>query len=175
MARYLNTIFPTAQVHHTALLGDNSVVWHFANILEGAEIGKDVVIGSSCFLGRRCRIGEGSRLHPGACIPDNAIIGSHVFVGANVVLTDVAIPNLHDKSLEQHCPPTIEDDVVLGSNAVILPGVIVHKGAIVGAGAVVTRDVPAGCTVVGNPARVVRRPVWDAPAVNEAGEIVTHG
>jgi acetyltransferase-like isoleucine patch superfamily enzyme len=87
-------------------------------------------------------------------LPDNVVIGNYVFVGANVVLTDVAYPNLQDKTQEVHRPPVIEDGVVLGSNAVILAGVVVHRGAVVGAGAIVTRDVPAGAVVVGTPARV---------------------
>ena len=169
---YRNMIHAPAQVHHTVLIGDGCEIWPFVNLLEGVSLGKNCVIGSGVFLGRRVQIGEGTRIHPGAALPDNAIIGKYCFIGANVVLADVAIPNLRDKSQEVHRPPVIEDDVVLGSNAVILPGIIVHRGAIVGAGAVVTRDVPAGCTAVGNPARITRYPVWRMPACNEAGEVL---
>jgi acetyltransferase-like isoleucine patch superfamily enzyme len=153
MAEYRNMIHPPVQMHHTVLIGEGAEIWPFANILEGASLGKGCVVGSGVFIGRRVQIGDGTRIHPGAALPDNAIIGAFCFIGANVVLADVAIPNLRDKSQEIHRPPLIEDDVMLGSNAVILPGVVVHKGAIVGAGAIVTHDVPAGVTVMGNPAR----------------------
>lgn len=173
MSEYCNHIHPPAAVHHTVLIGHGTVIWSFANILEGVTLGKNCVIGSGVFLGRRVQIGEGTRIHPGAAVPDNAIVGAYVFIGANVVLADVVSPNLRDKAQELHRPPVIEDDVMLGSNAVILPGVIVHRGARVGAGAVVVRDVPPGCTVVGNPARITRYPLWDAtPTCNEAGEVL---
>jgi UDP-2-acetamido-3-amino-2,3-dideoxy-glucuronate N-acetyltransferase len=174
MGVYQNMIHEPVQVHHTVLIGNGCEIWPFATLLEGVELGNDVVVGTCTFLGRRCRIGAGTRIHPGAAIPDNAVIGARVFIGANVVLTDVSIPELRDKRLEVHRPPTIEDDVVLGSNAVILPGVIVHRGAIVGAGSVVSRDVPPDCIVMGNPARVTR---YATPSLglNEAGEIVSHG
>jgi UDP-2-acetamido-3-amino-2,3-dideoxy-glucuronate N-acetyltransferase len=153
MAEYRNMIHPPVQMHHTVLLGEGCEIWPFANILEGVSLGKYCVVGSGVFLGRRVQIGDYTRIHPGAALPDNAIIGCYCFIGANVVLADVPIPNLRDKSQEVHRPPIIEDDVMLGSNAVILPGVVVHRGALVGAGAIVSHDVPEGVTVVGNPAR----------------------
>jgi UDP-2-acetamido-3-amino-2,3-dideoxy-glucuronate N-acetyltransferase len=174
MGAYSNMIHEPVQLHHTVLIGNGCEIWPFATLLEGVELGDGVVVGTCTFLGRRCRIGAGTRIHPGAAIPDNAVIGARVFIGANVVLTDVSIPELRDKHLEVHRPPIIEDDVVLGSNAVILPGVIVHRGAVVGAGSVVSRDVPPHCIVMGNPARVTR---YATPSLglNEAGEIVSHG
>lgn len=156
MAEYRNMIHEPAQIHHTVLIGDGSEIWPFATLLEGVSLGKNVVVGTCTFLGRRCQIGDGTRIHPGAALPDNTMVGQRCFIGANVVLTDVAYPHLRDKAQEVHRPPVIEDDVVLGSNAVILPGVTVHCGAIVGAGSIVTRDVAAGTVVKGNPARVSR-------------------
>lgn len=156
MSSYEVQIHEPAQVHHTVLIGPGSVIWPFTTVLEGVSIGKNCVLGTSIFIGRRCQIGDGTRIHPGAALPDNAIVGERCFIGANVVLADVAYPNLRDKSQEVHRPPIIEDDVVLGSNAVILPGVTVHRGAVVGAGSIVTHDVQAGTVVKGNPARPAR-------------------
>jgi acetyltransferase-like isoleucine patch superfamily enzyme len=174
MGVYSNMIHEPVQIHHTVLIGNGCEIWPFATLMEGVELGDNVVVGTCAELGRRCRIGAGSRIEPGAKLPNNAVVGAYVFIGANVVLADVSIPQLRAREMEVHRPPTIEDDVVLGSNAVILPGVVVHRGAIVGAGSIVSRDVPPHCIVMGNPARVTR---YATPSLglNEAGEIVSQG
>lgn len=170
MGEYRVTIHEPHNLHHTVLMGDGCEVWPFTTILEGTALGKNVTVGTGVFIGRRCLIGQGTRIHPNAALPDGTIIGEHVFVGASVTLTDVAYPNLRDKSTEVHRPPIIEDEVVLGSNCVILPGVTVHRGAVVGAGSVVTHDVKAHTVVVGNPARPTKARLH--MTCNEAGEVV---
>jgi acetyltransferase-like isoleucine patch superfamily enzyme len=107
-------------------------------------------------------------MHPGAAIPNDAFIGHRVYIGPNVVLANDARPYVGMPSAMHHSPE-IEDDAVIGANAVLLPGVIIGRGALVGAGAVVTRSVPPFTTVVGNPAWVLRA------ACNEAGEEVPYG
>lgn len=174
MGTYANVIHDGAHVHHTALIGDGTVIWHEAIILEGAHIGNGCTIGAFTLLGRRCRIGDHCVLHQGAALPDNVIIGHYVFIGAYAVLNDVVYPNLRDRSQEVHRPPIVEDDVVICSGAKINPGVVLHRGAFVGAGAVVTRDVPAWHVVGGVPAKRL----WKARRMlelNEAGEVLSHG
>ena len=155
---YNITIHEPAAVHHTACIGDGTVIWAFASIAEGVSIGKHCVIGATTFLGPHCQIGDYTRIHHGAAIPANCTVGQYCFVGANVVLMDVARPNVRHPEVEVHQPPVIEDDVMLGSGALVLPGITIHTGAIIGAGAVVTRDVKPGCVVKGNPARMALRP-----------------
>lgn len=170
---YAVTLHQPNQVHHTVGLGDGAVVWPFTTILAGSQLGRYVTIGTCVFIGRRVTIGAETRIHPGAAIPDGAVIGSRCYIGSNVTLTDVRRPDLADKASEVHLPPVIEDDCVIGCNAVILPGVRIGKGATVGAGSVVTRDVRPGTTVAGNPSRVLassRR--LRVPQLNEAAEVV---
>ena len=154
---YQTTLHQPSQVHPTVLLGNDTVIWPFSTILEGSQLGKRCVVGTCVFIGRRCLIGDEVHFHPGAAIPNEARIGHRVYVGPNVVLANDALPYV-DSALAtgEHRPPIIEDDVILGANAVILPGVRVGRGAIVGAGAVVTCDVPPFTRVVGNPARPMR-------------------
>lgn len=167
---YHVTIHTPSQVHHTAHIGNGSVVWPYATILEGAQLGVYCVIGSCVFVGKHARLGDGCRLHQGAAIPNDAVIGHRVYVGSHVTLINVKYPNLRDKTQEVFLPPVIEDDVVIGANVVILPGVVVHEGAVIGAGSVVTKDVVAYTTVVGNPARRLMQ--YRVPAINEAGQVV---
>jgi acetyltransferase-like isoleucine patch superfamily enzyme len=164
VAEYAVFIHAGADVHPTVHLGHGSRVWNGAVILEGTTLGEHCTVGNGVFIGRRCQIGDDVAVHPGAAIPDGAVIGNRVYIGASVTLTDVKRPCLADRTQEVHCPPVIGDDVAVGCNAVLLPGVVIGAGATVGAGSVVTRDVAAGCTVVGNPARRIQykppRPPW---------------
>jgi len=165
---YAVTIHSPSQVHPTVLLGDGTVIWPFSTLLEGTQLGKRCVVGTGVFIGRRAVLGDDVHLHPGAALPNDARVGHRVYIGPNVVLANDARPYIGacEDSTCRHMPPWIDDDAVLGANAVILPGVRVGRGALIGAGSVVTRDVPPHATVVGNPARVLQM------AVNEAGERV---
>jgi UDP-2-acetamido-3-amino-2,3-dideoxy-glucuronate N-acetyltransferase len=153
MAEYRCDIHEPLQLHYTVTIGDGSVLWPFSTYLEGTTIGRACTLGTCCFVGRRVRIGHHVTLHTGVQIPDGAIIGDWCMLGPNAVLTDCLHPNLRHRDLEVHRPPVLEDDVSLGANCVILPGVHIGAGAQIGAGAVVTRDVAAGAIVMGNPAR----------------------
>ena len=154
MSEYAVTIHEPSQVHATVLLGDQTVIWPYTTILEGVQLGKRCVIGTCGFIGRRCVIGDDAHFHSGVQLPNEAVIGNRVYLGPNVVLTNDAYPYVAGSSPVQ-VAPIVGDDVVIGANAVILPGVRIGKGALVGAGAVVTRDVAPGMVVVGNPARVL--------------------
>jgi UDP-2-acetamido-3-amino-2,3-dideoxy-glucuronate N-acetyltransferase len=162
VSAYAVTIHQPSQVHDTVRLGEGTVVWPFATILEGVQCGAHCVIGTSVFLGRRCVLGDDVHLHPGAALPNDTHVGNRVYIGPNVVLCNDAYPRVGAPT-QPHDPPVIADDVILGANCVLLPGVRIGAGAIVGAGAVVTHDVSPGITVVGNPARrlwaMVERPL----------------
>jgi maltose O-acetyltransferase len=122
------------------------------NVERGAHFGwgSEVIIGDSSRIGTNCQV------------PANVRIGSDVMIGPDVLI--VAQNHKYDSieipmRLQGNMPPypvTIEDDVWIGARVIILPGVTVHMGAIIGAGAVVTKDVPSYAICAGNPARVVK-------------------
>ncbi|MGU5658636.1 sugar O-acetyltransferase [Aeromonas veronii] len=119
-----------------------------------------------CTYGRHIHLGKDSYINMGATLLDNAPIriGAHVMIGPNVQIYTAAHALEADERIqgtETALPVTIEDKVWIGGGAILLPGVTIGREAIVGAGAVVTKDVPAGARVVGNPARIL-------PAKNRA-------
>lgn len=107
------------------------------------------------FIGPNAVIGEGCKIQAFAFIPDNVVIGNRVFIGPHVCFTNDKYPPSHGKW--KNDPPTVvEDDVSIGAGAVILPSLRLGKGCRIGAGAVVTKDVKAGTTVIGSPAYEIR-------------------
>lgn len=148
MNHSLNFIDPSAR------LGENVNVWHFTAVLAGVAIGDNVNIGSGCEIGRGSIIGSGSRIGHGVFLPPNSFIGRNVFIGPNSVFTDDKRPVVNNPSYDAN-PPVIHDHVSIGAGCVILPGVTIYSGAMIGAGSVVTRDVPSNSLVYGD--RAVER------------------
>jgi len=145
-------VYQPAFVARTAALGKGSIVYYFAQVREACLIGERVVIGSNCFIGEGTLIGSDTRIQHGCFLPKRSRIGSRVFIGPNVTATDDKRPRVNHRDYNAQ-PPTIHDDASIGAGAILLPGVIIGKGAMVGAGSVVVRDVPAGETYYGAPAQ----------------------
>ena len=120
-----------------------------ARIEPGAVIREKVEIGEGAVINIGAVIGEGTMIDMGAVLGGRAIVGNRCHIGAGTVLAGVVEP-------ASATPVVIEDDVMIGANAVVIEGVRVGRGAVVGAGAIVIKDVPAGAVVVGNPARIIK-------------------
>lgn len=141
-------------------LGQNVIYYHFIN-LYGCTIGDDTKIGTFVEIQKNSTIGKRCKISSHTFICEGVHVGDDVFIGHGVMFTNDKYPRA---SLEGGQPITtewtlletfVEEGVSIGSNATILCGIRIHKGATIGAGAVVTKDVPAGATVVGNPARLL--------------------
>lgn len=145
-------VHPMTVVDPTAILGERVKIWQFATLCEGVEIGDDVVIGSSVWIGRHTFIGDGTRIQDKVHISPRMHIGRKVFIGPCVTFTDDKRPVVGNTNYKAE-PAFVCDGASIGAGAVILPGVTIGANSLIGAGSVVTRDVPEGATVYGNPAK----------------------
>jgi UDP-2-acetamido-3-amino-2,3-dideoxy-glucuronate N-acetyltransferase len=154
-------------------VGEGTRIWAFAHVLPGAVIGEEVNVCDYVFIENDVVVGDRVTIKCGVQLWDGIRLADDVFIGPNVTFTNDAFPR------SKHYPASFATTVVergasIGGGAVILPGVRIGTGAMVGAGSVVTSDVPAHAVVVGNPATIVRyvedqRPEPPAvPAVTEA-------
>lgn len=151
---------PTAQVDDSAAVGDGSVIWDLAQIREDARLGSDCVVGRGAYVGPGVRIGDNVKLQNHALVYEPAVLADGVFVGPAAVLTNDYFPRSVDVTgrLKRHgdwqpVAVVVEEGASLGARSVCVAPVRVGRWALVAAGAVVTRDVPAFALVAGVPAR----------------------
>jgi acetyltransferase-like isoleucine patch superfamily enzyme len=135
-------------------VGSRTRVWQFVVILPGAVIGEDCNICSHCFIENDVVVGHRVTVKSGVQLWDGVHLEDDVFIGPNVTFTNDPMPR--SRIFPASFPRTVvHRGASVGGGATILPGVDIGEQAMVGAGAVVTRDVPARAIVVGNPARVI--------------------
>lgn len=137
----------------TSQIGARTRVWAFAHILPGARIGEDCNICDGVFVENDVEVGDRVTVKPGVQLYDGVRLEDDVFVGPNATFTNDRFPRSR-QWLAEHPRTMIRQGASIGANATVLPGLEVGRGAMVGAGAVVTRSVPPHAIVVGNPARI---------------------
>jgi UDP-2-acetamido-3-amino-2,3-dideoxy-glucuronate N-acetyltransferase len=153
-------IHPLSDVR-TMSVGTGSRIWQFVVVLPGAVIGRDVNLCAQVFVENDVRIGDRVTVKNGVQLWDGVTLEDDVFIGPNATFTNDRFPRSRVRSAEP-LRTLVRRGASIGANATLLPGLTVGEGAMVAAGAVVTRDVPPHTLVQGNPARPVRR-VDDAP------------
>jgi len=155
-------VHPTAEVGLRASLGDGVRVWHQAQVRDGAVVGPGCIIGKGVYVGAGVRLGANCKVQNYACLYEGVELEDGVFVGPAVVFTNDRFPRAinPDGTLKTaddwHQGQTIvRQGAAIGARAVIITGVTIGRWAMVGAGAIVTRDVPDFALVVGSPARII--------------------
>jgi UDP-2-acetamido-3-amino-2,3-dideoxy-glucuronate N-acetyltransferase len=149
------TIHPSAIVDHGAVLGEGTHVWHFSHVCGGARIGPRCSLGQNVFIGNDVAIGANVKIQNNVSVYDAVTLEDDVFCGPSMAFTNVLNPRSAIVRKGQYRPTLVRRGATLGANCTIVCGVTIGQHAFVGAGAVVTRDVPDFALVTGVPARQV--------------------
>ena len=147
------TQHPSAIVDDGAKIGEGSRIWHFVHICAGARIGKGVSLGQNVFVGNKVVIGDRCKIQNNVSVYDEVTLEDGVFCGPSMVFTNVYNPRALIERKSEYHKTLVRKGATLGANCTIVCGVTIGEFALVGAGAVVTRDVPAYALMVGVPAR----------------------
>ena len=168
----LQTVIGPASVirSHTVIyagtrIGARFQTGHGVLIREDNQIGDDVSVGTGSVVEHHVIIGDRVRIHSKAFIPEFTVLEPDAWIGPNVVITNARYPRSPGVK-ENLRGATIRRGAKIGANSTLLPGIVIGEDSLVGAGSVVTKDVPAGVVVVGNPARILKS-VRDLPYTAE--------
>lgn len=151
---------PTTHIEQGANIGKGTKIWRNSQILKGARVGQDCVIGHNCVVSSNAKLGNGVKLESNIDVWDLVTIEDYVFVGPSAVFTNDPNPRAKypKKKFPQYgkwLPTFVKEGASLGANSTILCGLTIGKWAMVGAGAVIIRDVPDYAIAVGNPAKII--------------------
>lgn len=136
------------------IIGDNFRTGHHVMIRENNVIGDNVSIGTHSVIEHDVKIGNNVRIHSNVFIPEYSVLEDDSWIGPNVVLTNALYP-LSNNVKQNLKGPLIKEKAKIGANCTILPGIIIGRNSLVGAGSVVTKNVRDNLVVVGNPAKVI--------------------
>lgn len=144
----------SSYVDEGAEIGDETKIWHFCHIMSGAKIGSNCSLGQNVNVGGKAVIGNGVKIQNNVSIYDSVEIEDDVFCGPSMVFTNVINPRAFVERKTEYKKTVLKKGCSIGANATVVCGVTIGEYALVGAGSVVTKDVPPYSLVYGNPARV---------------------
>lgn len=145
-------IHATAVVDAPAAIGEGTKIWHFSHVSENARIGVNCSIGQNVFVGKGVIIGNSCKIQNNVSVYEGVTLEDGVFCGPSMVFTNVINPRAEIERKHEFKQTLVRQGASIGANVVVICGVTIGRYAFVGAGTVVTKDVPDFSLVVGNPA-----------------------
>lgn len=146
-------VHPSAVVDEPAAIDRGTGIWHFSHILKGTKIGRDCRVGQNVVIGPNVEIGDSVKIQNNVSVYEGVTLEDHVFCGPSMVFTNVFNPRSEIPRMKELRKTLVKKGATLGANSTIICGNTIGRFALVGAGAVVTKDVSDYALVAGNPAR----------------------
>ena len=145
----------TAIIDEGATIGTGTKIWHFSHIMSGAVIGENCTIGQNVLVSNQAILGNNVKVQNNVSVYTGVVCEDDVFLGPSCVFTNVINPRSFISRKAEFRPTLVKKGATIGANATIICGVTVGEYAMIGAGAVVTKDVPDYALIVGNPGRQI--------------------
>lgn len=148
-------VHESSYVDENVTIGEGTKIWHFCHISEGARIGRGCILGQNVFIGRNVTIGNNCKLQNNVSVYEGVTLEDEVFCGPSMVFTNVDTPrSAYPRGPKGFLKTLVKRGCTIGANATILCGITLGEYSFIGAGSVVTKDVPAYALVYGNPAKI---------------------
>ena len=150
-------IHDSSYVDENVIIGEGSKVWHFSHVQSGARIGENCSLGQNVNIGNNVKIGNGVKIQNNVSVYEGVELDDFVFCGPSMVFTNIKLPRSEfpQRGRKFYSKTYIGKSVSIGANATIVCGINIGEYSLIGAGAVVTKDIPPYSLVVGNPGRVI--------------------
>lgn len=148
-------VHESSYVDEPCVIGEGTKIWHFSHIMKNAVVGRNCSIGQNVLVASNVRIGDGCKIQNNVSVYEGVILEDHVFCGPSMVFTNVVNPRSEIVRRSEFQRTLVKRGASIGANATILCGHTIGQHAFIGAGAVVTKDVPDFALMVGSPARRV--------------------
>jgi len=150
-------VHESSYIDNDVSIGDNSKIWHFSHIQTGSNIGKNCSIGQNVNIGNNVKIGNGVKIQNNVSVYEGVELEDYVFCGPSMVFTNIKVPRSEfpQRGSAYYQKTLVKKSASIGANATIVCGVTIGEYALIGSGAVVTKDVPPYALVVGNPGRII--------------------
>ncbi|WP_303921564.1 acyltransferase [Draconibacterium sediminis] len=155
----------TAIIDEGAQIGSGTKIWHFSHVMDSAQMGKNCILGQNVFVGNKVKLGNNVKVQNNVSVYEGVICEDDVFLGPSMVFTNVINPRSSVERKDEFKTTLVKHGATIGANATIICGVTLGEYCMVGAGAVVTKDIPPFALVTGVPARQTG---W----VSRSGEIL---
>ena len=150
-------VHESSYVDDNVIIGEGTKIWHFSHIQNGTSIGDNCSLGQNVNIGNNVKIGNSVKIQNNVSVYEGVELEDYVFCGPSMVFTNIKLPRSEfpQRGAEFYTKTLVKKSASIGANATIVCGVTIGEYALIGSGAVVTKDVPDFSLVVGNPGRVI--------------------